>query len=115
MRDVPARISNSDRANRSDAFEFLENWYAEQCNGDWEHEFGVEIGTLDNPGWRVKIDLDGTDWEGQILDRQVVERTKQDWFHIWSDGHQWEAACGPKNLMEVLGGFQMFVSQPPTH
>ena len=23
----------------------------------WEHQYGVKKGTLDNPGWRVKIDL----------------------------------------------------------
>ena len=30
----------------------LENWYAGQCNGVWEHGCGVRIDTLDNPGWR---------------------------------------------------------------
>jgi hypothetical protein len=28
----------------------LQTWYTEECNGDWEHQFGVDIGTLDNPG-----------------------------------------------------------------
>jgi Immunity protein 53 len=37
--------------------ELLEKWYRARCNGDWEHQWGVEIGTLDNPGWRVHIDL----------------------------------------------------------
>jgi ribosomal protein L37E len=32
----------------------LSDWYAAQCDGDWEHEFGIHIGTLDNPGWSVK-------------------------------------------------------------
>ena len=27
---------------------WLEEWYKSQCDGDWEHLFGVEIGTLDN-------------------------------------------------------------------
>jgi len=30
--------------------QFLQEWYLEQCNGDWEHEFGIKIETLDNPG-----------------------------------------------------------------
>jgi hypothetical protein len=29
----------------------LQQWYLAQCDGDWEHEWGVQIGTLDNPGW----------------------------------------------------------------
>ena len=35
--------------------EALQHWYESQCDGDWEHEFGVKIGTLDNPGWMVDI------------------------------------------------------------
>jgi hypothetical protein len=38
----------------------LQRWYADQCNGDWEHKDGVEINTPDNPGWRVVIDLRDT-------------------------------------------------------
>jgi hypothetical protein len=30
---------------------WLQAWYAEQCDGDWEHQFGVSVETLDNPGW----------------------------------------------------------------
>ncbi|MET9563851.1 Imm53 family immunity protein [Streptomyces tauricus] len=33
----------------------MQNWYAQQCDGDWEHEWGVEIAMLDNPGWNVSI------------------------------------------------------------
>ena len=43
--------------------ETLQNWYKEQCNGDWEHQSGITIGTLDNPGWEIKIDLIGTKLE----------------------------------------------------
>ncbi|MFE2849501.1 Imm53 family immunity protein, partial [Streptomyces scopuliridis] len=31
--------------------DWLQNWYTQQCDGDWEHEWGVKIATLDNPGW----------------------------------------------------------------
>jgi|GEM_PF-3181522 len=36
-------------------FTELTNWYQNQCDGDWEHKYGVSIETLDNPGWIVKI------------------------------------------------------------
>ena len=41
----------------------LQRWYEAQCDGDWEHEYGVRIETLDNPGWSVEIDLAETDLE----------------------------------------------------
>jgi Immunity protein 53 len=46
--------------NRLDNISWLEDWYETQCDGDWEHQHGLKIDTLDNPGWQVQIDLDGT-------------------------------------------------------
>jgi hypothetical protein len=33
--------------------ERIQKWYLEQCNGDWEHSYGIEITTMDNPGWYI--------------------------------------------------------------
>jgi hypothetical protein len=38
----------------------LQRWFASNCDQEWEHDFGVKIETLDNPGWLVQIDLIGT-------------------------------------------------------
>jgi Immunity protein 53 len=35
----------------------LQRWYHSPCDGDCEHGYRVEIGTLDNPEWRVSINL----------------------------------------------------------
>jgi len=40
--------------------EWLQKWYADHCDGDWEHEYGIVIETLDNPGWSIVIDLKNT-------------------------------------------------------
>ena len=40
--------------------EELQQWYYEQCDGEWEHNYGVSINTLDNPGWHVKIEVKDT-------------------------------------------------------
>jgi len=34
----------------------LQAWYVVQCDGDWEHTYGVKIETLDNPGWMLRVD-----------------------------------------------------------
>jgi hypothetical protein len=31
-------------------FQYVEDWYAARCDGDWEHEFGVRLVTLDTRG-----------------------------------------------------------------
>ncbi|MFN9911239.1 MAG: Imm53 family immunity protein, partial [Pirellulaceae bacterium] len=43
--------------------EDIEAWYRAQCDGDWEHSWGVKIGTLDNPGWSLEVNLVGTSLE----------------------------------------------------
>ncbi len=48
------------------ALKWLEQWYAEQCDGVWEELYGITIQTLDNPGWDVTIQLIGTKYEAQM-------------------------------------------------
>lgn len=36
---------------------WLSEWYKSNCDGDWEHYYGIKIDTIDNPGWKVDIDL----------------------------------------------------------
>jgi hypothetical protein len=45
--------------------EELQQWYESQCDGDWEHDFGMRIGTLDNPGWSVEINVVDTPLDGR--------------------------------------------------
>lgn len=85
--------------------ERLEAWYAARCNGDWEHRHGVDIGTLDNPGWRVTIDLTGTSGENRVLDNIQVTRTETDWIAYWIENQKFHAACGPRNLSEAIDIF----------
>lgn len=48
----------------SDIFEWITEWYLSHCDGDWEHQRGIKIDTLDNPGWSVVIDLIDTELQG---------------------------------------------------
>jgi hypothetical protein len=88
-----------------ESFSLLERWYSSQCDGDWEHQYGVHIGTLDNPGWTLKIDLCGTDAEGRTLDRVKIERAEANWIHYWVERNQFQARMGPQNLTEGIETF----------
>jgi hypothetical protein len=92
----------------TDALACLESWYLAQCNGDWEHEHGIEISNIDNPGWRIRVDLAGTSLAGRVQERIRLDRTEQDWVQYWSDGVTFEAACGPGNLREAVRIFCTF-------
>jgi hypothetical protein len=88
-----------------ESLSLLERWYSAQCDGDWEHQYGVHIGTLDNPGWTLRIDLCGTDAEGRTLDRVKIERTENDWIYYWVEKNQFQARMGPQNLTEGIEAF----------
>jgi hypothetical protein len=98
----------------TDAFAYLQAWYAEHCDGDWEHDTRIAIGTLDNPGWHLTVNLDGTGLAGRTLDRQRLDRSEQDWLHYWSDGDTFKAAGGSRNLVEVVRAFQEFAEGSST-
>ncbi|WP_457028213.1 Imm53 family immunity protein [Kitasatospora sp. P5_F3] len=90
-----------------DPLGFLTSWYADQCDGDWEHEYGIRIETLDNPGWSVELDLEGTGLDGVVLDR--IESTQGDsWLQAWSDGSVFHLRCGPADLGRGLATFRDF-------
>ena len=48
-----------------DDLDWLMGWYLAQCDENWEHRFGLSIATLDNPGWSLAVDLEGTGMEGR--------------------------------------------------
>ncbi|MFW6720090.1 immunity 53 family protein [Streptomyces sp. MAR4 CNY-716] len=80
----------------------LDGWYAAQCDGDWEHGYGVRIETLDNPGWLVRVDLVGTDREGATLAGEPAREDDDAWLHRSADGQVLRVACGPGQLARAL-------------
>jgi hypothetical protein len=94
------------RDDRPNAFVWLQGWYASHCDGDWEHQYGVHIDTLDNPGWTIRIDLVGTELAGRAFERQELHRSEDDWVVAWLADGVWEAACRPLNLGEALHCFR---------
>ncbi|MGW2558180.1 immunity 53 family protein [Streptomyces sp. NPDC001514] len=90
---------------------WLQGWYAEQCDGDWEHEWGVKIETLDNPGWYITVDLEGTPLAGRVWPESVVRRDCDDWIFARVRDRRFDASCGPGNLTEVLTMFQAWATK----
>ncbi|MGV9215016.1 immunity 53 family protein [Micromonospora sp. RB23] len=85
---------------------WLQAWYATQCDGEWEHEYGIRIETLDNPGWSVRIDLGDTALSGMAYERQELRRSEHEWLMTWVEEDQFRTACGPLNLGDALHLFR---------
>lgn len=80
-------------------------WYERQCVDDWHEDFGVNISTLDNPGWSLKVDLKGTALEGKSFQEVGINRSDRDWVTARRSGDTFEAFGGPSNLNEMIESF----------
>ena len=81
----------------------LERWYANHCNGDWEHQEGIEITTLDNPGWRLIINLADTELEGERFETVEEDYDHETaWLRCWVENGKFQAAGGPLELSRML-------------
>jgi hypothetical protein len=87
---------------RMSILEQIQNWYARNCNGDWEHGYGVKIETIDNPGWSVFINLEGTELEGIEIETIDVENSDSDWIYCKVEKNVFNGAGGLNNLEELL-------------
>ena len=97
---------------------WLMQWYLGECDGDWEHSYGVKIDTLDNPGWTLTIDLRDTSLSGRAFER--VERGEpasdlEEWGAVGSwliadvKGDVFDVACGPLDLGAAIQVFREWV------
>ena len=81
----------------------LQRWYAAQCNGEWEHRWGVHIDTLDNPGWRLKIDLTDTALEQRpFVTTEERSGHETQWVRCWIAEGAFQAAGGAFQLQRMI-------------
>lgn len=91
----------------SEALSWLQDWFANRCDGEWEHEWGVNLTTTADPGWFLSIDLLDTPLAPRAFPR-VDHNAKGD-AHWWicqvGEGH-FLAACGVRDLAAAIGVFR---------
>ena len=91
----------------------LQNWYAAQCDGDWEHQNGIKIETIDNPGWHLIIDLSDLHWCLSARSKKV-QLESGGWLYWTVDKRRFDGACGPKDLDHLAREFLELASANET-
>ena len=82
----------------ADLLKVLQQWYQSKCDGTWEHMYGVEIDTLDNPGWTVSL-------TGETDKKSInifVDRSEDNCLSVKSCNDNFVAYGGINNLEEIL-------------
>lgn len=95
----------------------LQAWFAAQCHDDWEHQHGIHIQTLDNPGWLVEIDLAGTALQDRAfrtltygVDAQHHPQSQR-WFDCAVHATTWRGAGDVTQLARLLALFLDWANQ----
>ena len=94
--------SNSAKNVSSSPLARLQNWYAAECNEDWEHSYGITIETLDNPGWLLFIDLVDTSLESASLAPTKASMSDSDWVQVEISEGRFRGTGGVTNLEQLI-------------
>lgn len=107
--------ANTESMSATLPFTGLQDWYLRGSDGELEPTYDIQIDTLEEPGWSLCIQLDGTALAGRALPEMAIERTQSDWIHAWTDDHALHIDCGPLNLTEAIKTFTSWAQggQPP--
>ena len=90
---------------------WIQNWFGSQTDGDWEHQCGIKIETLDNPGWAIFIDLKTPKFRETQLVIKKWNEDEENWGTIGITNGKFEAFVGVKNLSYALYIFKEFIEK----
>ena len=91
--------------------EWIQNYFKNNSDGDWEHSSGIQITTLDNPGWDVEIDISNTSLANFKLDWILNENGKQDWYGVKIENQKFNASGDAGKLKFLLGLFKDMIDK----
>jgi len=85
---------------------WIQEWYNSNCNGDWEHSYGIKVDNIDNPGWRITIDLEETYLADLEIEYKLIEKSDEDWLGFKVENSKFIGFGDPFKLEEILFEFR---------
>ncbi len=83
-------------------FIWLSKWYKSHCTDDYKNDGIIHVGTLDNPGWALDINLENTELERKKFPALLVNRSENNWLHCKIVNNKFIGDCGPLNFSEII-------------
>lgn len=91
--------------------EWIQNWFKDNCDGNWEHGDGIQITTLDNPGWEVEIDISNTSIANMNIGWILNEKNAQDWYGVKIENQKFTASGDSGKLIFLLELFKEMIEK----
>ncbi len=90
----------------SSVLQELQEWYFAQCDGDWEHQNGITIANIDNPGWMFTVELAETELADVAFeDFQESLTDELNWISCAKRGTAFSGNGGPLMLERIINIF----------
>ncbi len=83
----------------------IQKWYASNCDGEWEHSYGISIDTLDNPGWSITVNLKDTNLEDKNFEPFKNRVSEDRWISCLVKDNKFRGAGDETKLEEILKVF----------
>lgn len=91
--------------------DWIQNWFKDNCDGDWEKGEVIQITTLENPGWDIEIDISNTSLANIEINWILNENGKQDWYGVKIENQKFNAAGDSKKLEFLLNLFKEMIDK----
>jgi len=88
---------------------WLQEWFCQLCDGEWEHENSLVIETIDNPGWSIEIDLNNINLNIQSKEWQIYELSEDNWIGYKIDENIYFATGDPLKLEKLIIVFKEII------
>ncbi len=96
---------------KMDNIQWLSIWFQKYCDGEREQQYGIDIQTLDNPGWSVKIDLHDTPFSCIPFTQVEREWEVNHWISCFVRNECFWGFCGMDDLNETINIFKEWINQ----
>lgn len=94
-----------------DIIKWLQKWYSSNCDGYWEHLYGIKIENIDNPGWSVEIDLTDTILEDKVFEPINYDLSDNNWLVCLVRDGVFKGNGSNDKLEEILNIFKIWVEK----
>lgn len=93
--------------------EWLQKWYSDHCDGDWEHEHPISLISLDNPRWSLSIDVKDTKLENLNIPPTMNKISEDDWVGYSLKNGVFEAGGDVFKINRLIEIFKEIVDSVP--
>lgn len=91
--------------------DWIQHWFKNNCDGEWEHNEIIQITNIKNPGWEVEIDISKTSVAKLEVKWILNENSKQDWYGVKIENQKFTAAGDISKLNFLLNLFKDMIEK----